>query len=172
GGSIAILAALAFPDAHVDAVDISSEALALAAENVALWGLGDRVRLVAGDLYAPLGESRYDLVLSNPPYVTDAAVAAFPPEHRAEPMLAHRAGASGLDIVQRILTGAGRHLTPDGQLVIEVGQAGTALAAAYPELPFLWIETATSRGEVLALPASAFAERPVEPRRNQRSRRR
>lgn len=156
GGSLAILAALAFPEATVDAVDISADALALASENVADYGLGDRIRLIEGDLFAPLGDRRYDLILSNPPYVTDAAVSAFPPEHRAEPEVAHRAGPDGLDLVRRILGGAGRHLAPEGQIVIEVGQAGEALSASFPDLPFVCIETATSSGEVMALPASVL----------------
>jgi ribosomal protein L3 glutamine methyltransferase len=156
GGSLAILAALAFPEAHVDAIDLSPEALALARENVAAYGLEDRIRLLEGDLFAPLDEVTYDLVVSNPPYVTDAAVAAFPPEYRAEPELAHRAGRDGLDVVHRIFAGCGQHLAPTGQLVIEVGQAGTALADNYPELPLIWLDTATSTHEVAALPASAL----------------
>jgi ribosomal protein L3 glutamine methyltransferase len=160
GGSLAILAALAYPEATVDAVDISPAALALAHDNVADYGLGDRIRLIEGDLFSPLGDRRYDLILSNPPYVTDAGVAAFPPEHRAEPELAHRAGSDGLDLVRRILAGAGRHLEPEGQIVIEVGQAGNALRASFPDLPFVWIETATSSGEVVALPASALQDGP------------
>jgi ribosomal protein L3 glutamine methyltransferase len=164
GGSLAILAALAYPEATVDAVDISPAALALAGDNVADYGLGDRIRLIEGDLFSPLGDRRYDLILSNPPYVTDAGVAAFPPEHRAEPELAHRAGSDGLDLVRRILAGAGRHLEPEGQIVIEVGQAGNALRASFPDLPFVWIETATSSGEVVALPASALQDGPEQHR--------
>jgi ribosomal protein L3 glutamine methyltransferase len=156
GGSLAILAALAWPEAEVDAVDISAAALALARDNVGDYGLADRVRLIEGDLFAPLGDRRYDLILSNPPYVTDAAVAGFPPEHRAEPVLAHRGGRDGLDLVRRILAGAGGHLAPDGQIVIEIGQAGDELRLSYPDLPFVWVETATSAGEVVALPASAL----------------
>lgn len=156
GGSLAILAALAFPEAHVDAVDLSADALTLARENVADYGLDDRIRLIEGDLFASLGDATYDLVVSNPPYVTDAAVAAFPPEYRAEPELAHRAGRDGLDIVHRILAGCGQHLAPTGQLVIEVGQAGPALTESYSKLPFVWLETATSTHEVAALPAPAL----------------
>ncbi len=165
GGSLAILAALAFPEASVDAVDLSAQALALARDNVADYGLGDRVRLLEGDLFAPLGDAKYDLIISNPPYVTDAAVASFPPEHRAEPELAHRGGADGLDIVRRVLAEAGRHLTPTGQIVVEVGQAGPALIKSYPDLPFVWLETATSTGEVAAIPASAL-QSPSSPRRD------
>jgi ribosomal protein L3 glutamine methyltransferase len=157
GGSLAVLAALAFPGARVDGVDISEEALVLAAENVADYGLEDRVRLVHSDLLAGLTGLRYDLIISNPPYVTDAAVAAFPPEHMAEPVLAHAGGADGLDIVRRILAEAGRHLAADGQLVVEVGSGREAVTAAFPDLRVTWIDTATATGEVLAVPASALA---------------
>ena len=170
GGSLAILAALAFPGAHVDAVDISAPALALARENVQDYGLSTRIRLLEGDLFAPVGGQLYDLVLSNPPYVTDAAVAAFPPEYRAEPELAHRAGDDGLDLVRRILSDAGRHLAPGGQIVIEIGQSGPALEAAFPHLPMIWLDTATTSREVIALPASALA--PNEPRSSGTRRRR
>ena len=171
GGSLAILAALAFPEALVDAVDVSPEALALARENVEAHGLSDRIRLLEGDLFAPLDGNTYDLVVSNPPYVTDAAVAAFPPEHRAEPELAHRAGSDGLAIVRRIIEECGRHLSPSGQFVVEVGQAGGALAAAFPDLPFVWIETSASAGEVAALTAAALHGNPQPARARGRRRR-
>lgn len=156
GGSLAILLGLAFPEAQVDAADLSSGALEVARSNVAAHGLEARVRLIESDLFAALGDTRYDLIISNPPYVTDAAVAAFPPEHRAEPVLAHRGGPDGLDLVRRIVDAAGAHLTPDGQIVVEVGSGQPALVAAYPSLPFLWLDTAISSGEVFALPASAL----------------
>jgi ribosomal protein L3 glutamine methyltransferase len=168
GGSLAILAALAFPDAVVDAVDLSPAALALAAENVAAYGLEGNVRLIQGDLFAPLAGRRYDLILSNPPYVTDAAMAAFPPEHKAEPVLAHAGGPDGLAIVRRILAEAGRHLAPGGQLVVEVGDGRAALEADRPDLPFAWIETATAKDEVFALPAEALLEGGGPPRRQRR----
>ena len=156
GGSLAILAALAFPEADVDATDISADALALARENIADYGLEHRIRLIEGDLYAPVAGKTYDLILANPPYVTDAAVAAFPPEYRAEPDLAHRAGPDGLALVRRIIAGAGTHLAPSGQIVIEIGNAAEALEAAYPDLPFVGIDTATSTDEVIAIAASAY----------------
>ncbi|MDX2158060.1 MAG: 50S ribosomal protein L3 N(5)-glutamine methyltransferase [Hyphomicrobiaceae bacterium] len=171
GGSLAILAAMAFSGAVVDAVDISSEALALAAENVAAYGLGDRVRLIEGDLFGGLAEGRYDLIISNPPYVTDASVAAFPPEHRAEPVLAHAGGPDGLDIVRRILAEAGSHLEPHGRLVVEVGAGRNAVSASFPDLPFAWIDTTTATGEVLALPAASLqpgAKATSAPRRKDR----
>ncbi len=156
GGSLAILAALAFPEARIDAADLSAAALEVARTNVAAHALDDRVHVMESDLFAALGGTRYDLIISNPPYVTDAAVAAFPPEHRAEPQMAHRGGADGLDLVRRILGSAGAHLAPDGQLIVEIGAAQPALVAAFPALPFVWLDTAISSGEVFALPASAL----------------
>lgn len=154
GGSLAILAALAFPEAQVDAADLSATALEVARTNVAAFGLETRIRIVESDLFAVLGDARYDLIISNPPYVTDAAVAAFPPEHQAEPVLAHRGGPDGLTLVRRILESAGAHLAPNGQLIVEIGAAQPALVAAYPALPFVWLDTAISSGEVFALPAA------------------
>ncbi|MEZ5817486.1 MAG: 50S ribosomal protein L3 N(5)-glutamine methyltransferase [Hyphomicrobiaceae bacterium] len=171
GGSLAILCALAFPEATVDAVDISAAALALARENVTAYDLEERIRLVEGDLFAPLGDERYDLIVSNPPYVTDASISAFPPEYRAEPDLAHRGGADGLDLVRRIIAAAGRHLHPTGQVVIEIGQAAAALVEAFPGQPFVWLETATSSHEVVALPASALESNGRPPRSRRPGRR-
>lgn len=151
GGSLAILAALAFPGAQVDAVDISADALDVARRNVADYDFEERVKLILSDLFAGLGGQRYDLIISNPPYVTDAAVAAFPPEHHAEPVLAHAAGADGLDLVHRILATAVSHLTPEGHLLMEVGTGRQALESAYPTTPFLWLDTAESHAEVLLL---------------------
>ncbi len=154
GGSLAVLAAEAFPAAHVDAVDISASAHEVADCNVRDYGLAERIAIVHSDLFAALEGKRYDLILSNPPYVTAESVAAFPLEHRAEPQLAHLGGCDGLDLVRRILTGAGDHLNPDGVLIVEIGQARPALEAAYPDLPFLWLDTAESEGEVFALNAA------------------
>ena len=163
GGSLAVLAALVFPNARVDAVDVSADALAVARRNVEEHGLGDRIELLQGDLFAPLGRRRYDLILTNPPYVTDAAVAAFPPEYAAEPPLAHRGGADGLDLVRAILSAAPAHLTEGGELICEVGSGRAALEAACPDRPFLWLDTAESEGEVFRLAASDF---PAVRRRN------
>ena len=153
---LAIIAAHVFPMAAIDAVELSPAALEVARRNVADYGLEDRVRLLDGDLYAPVGKSRYDLIIANPPYVTDAAIAAFPPEHQAEPRLAHAGGADGLDIVRRIIDGAGKHLTPKGHLMVEIGLGRPALEETYPDLPFLWLDTETSEGEVFYLPADAL----------------
>lgn len=158
GGCLAILAALAFPNAQIDASDVSAEALAVAERNVSDYGLGDRVSLIQSDLFGTLGGRRYDLVLANPPYVSDAAAAAFPPEFAAEPKLAHAGGADGLEIVRRILADAKEHLTADGMLMVEVGTGRDILERDYPLLPFLWLETAESEGEVFALSATALRQ--------------
>lgn len=153
-GCLAILAALAFEGAKVDAGDISSDALEVAKRNVADYGLEDRVSLVEGDLFAPLEGRRYDLILANPPYVSGPALAAFPPEYAAEPRLAHAGGADGLDLVRRILAEAGAYLAPGGSLVVEIGTGRALLEREFASLPFLWLDTAESEGEVFALAAS------------------
>ncbi len=147
-GCLAILAALVFPHARIDAIDLSAGALALARRNVASHRLGDRIALHRGDLFQPLGTSRYDLILSNPPYVDTRGMAKLPPEFRHEPRLALAAGDDGLDLVRRILAEAPRHLTPKGGLLCEIGRGRKPLEAAYPRLPFLWLDTEQSQGEV------------------------
>ena len=148
GGSLAILAARVFPNAVLDATDLSPDALAVARRNVEEHGLQDRIRLVEGDLFAGLGAERYDLILTNPPYVTQAAAAAFPPEYAAEPRLAHVGGADGLDIVRRIVAEARAHLNPEGALVCEIGDGRERFEAAFPGLDVIWLDTAESEGEV------------------------
>src|SRR3954454_1851292 len=138
-GCLAILASRQFPNAAVDAVDISKEALAVAARNVGDYGLGDRIRLHRGDLFAPLAGKRYDLIMSNPPYVDAQGMADLPRECLAEPKLAFDGGSDGLDVVRRILDQAGRHLTPSGGLLCEIGRGREMLEAAFPELPLLWL---------------------------------
>lgn len=155
-GCLAILAALALPDAAVDASDISADALAVAERNVHDYGLEGRISLLRSDLFAGLAGRRYDLILANPPYVSAEALAAFPPEHAAEPRLAHAGGGDGLDIVRRILAQAGDHLAPGGSLLVEVGTGRDIVVHDYPDLPFVWLDTAESQGEVFALPASAL----------------
>jgi ribosomal protein L3 glutamine methyltransferase len=156
-GCLAILAALTFPNAHVDAVDISLDALAVAARNIADFGLGDRVTLHKGDLFAPLGGQRYDLILTNPPYVDAQGMAALSPEYTHEPALALAAGPDGLDIVRRIMAAAGAHLKPDGALLAEIGRCRPAFGAAFPALEPLWLETEASQDEVFWLTAKALA---------------
>ena len=147
-GCLAILAALAFPRATVDAVDLSPGALALARRNVAAHRLGDRISVHRGDLFKPLAGRRYDLIISNPPYVDAGGMAKLPPEFRHEPRLALAAGEDGLDLVHRILAEAPQHLTKNGGLVCEIGRGREPLEAAYPRLPFLWLDTELSEGEV------------------------
>jgi ribosomal protein L3 glutamine methyltransferase len=157
GGSLAILAARVFPNARIDAVDFSAGALAVARRNIEDHGLADRVKLVEGDLFEPLTGERYDLILANPPYVDAEAVAAFPPEYAAEPRLAHAGGPDGLDIVRRILTDAPVHLTQKGRLVCEVGRGRDRLLNDFPRLPFVWLDTEESSGEVFLVRAGDFA---------------
>ena len=147
-GCLAILAALAFPRATVDAVDLSPGALALARRNVAAHRLADRISVHRGDLFKPLAGRRYDLIISNPPYVDAGGMAKLPPEFRHEPRLALAAGQDGLDLVHRILAEAPQHLTKNGGLVCEIGRGREPLEAAYPRLPFLWLDTELSEGEV------------------------
>ena len=147
-GCLAILASRRFPNAEIDAVDISKDALAVAARNVADYGLAERVSLHRGDLFKPLGGRRYDLIISNPPYVDAQGMAELPRECRAEPKLAFDGGADGLDIVRRILAEAGRHLTPQGGLLCEIGRCRPALEAAYSQTDFLWLDTEASDAEV------------------------
>ncbi|MGB9129336.1 MAG: 50S ribosomal protein L3 N(5)-glutamine methyltransferase [Thiobacillus sp.] len=140
-GCLAILAALAFPNAEVDAVDLSKDALDVAAKNVAEYGLADRVELIESDLFAALDGRTYDVILSNPPYVNAESVAALPPEYQAEPALALGSGEDGLDATRQILAAAKAHLNPGGLLVVEIGHNRDALEAAYPALPFTWLDT-------------------------------
>jgi ribosomal protein L3 glutamine methyltransferase len=154
GGCLAVLAARAFPNAEIDAVDISRDALEVAARNIGDYGLEDRVSLHRGDLFKPLGGKRYDLIISNPPYVDAQGMAELPRECRAEPKLAFDGGADGLTIVRRILDQAAQHLTPEGGLLCEIGRCRPALEAAYPQTGFLWLDSADSEGEVFWIGAA------------------
>lgn len=153
-GCLAILAALRFPDARVDAVELSRDAIEVAHINIREHGVGDRVSILHGDLLAPLAGRRYDLIIANPPYVAAAEVAAFTPEYAAEPVMAHIGGDDGLDFVRRILAEAANHLEPAGALVMEIGTGRAIIEAEYPHLPFLWLDTETSEGEVLMIGAA------------------
>jgi len=155
-GCIAIACALAFPEATVDAVDVSPLALEVAKRNVARHGVGDRLRLLQGDVYEPVGDASYDLIVSNPPYVSDREMNALPREYRHEPELALRAGVDGLDVVRRILAGAPRHLTPEGALFVEVGDSDQRVQQAFPALPFTWLEFEHGGGGVFLLRGRDF----------------
>jgi ribosomal protein L3 glutamine methyltransferase len=155
-GCLAVLAAAAFPAARIDAVDVSAAALEVARRNVEESGTAARIRLVEGDLFGPLGAERYDLILTNPPYVDAEAMADLPPEYRHEPALALAGGADGLAVVRRILDAAAAHLTETGGLICEIGSGRERLEADFPDLPFVWLDTEDSTGEVFWLAAAAL----------------
>ncbi|MGZ5571858.1 MAG: 50S ribosomal protein L3 N(5)-glutamine methyltransferase [Usitatibacter sp.] len=155
-GCLAILAALAFPEARVDAADLSRDALAVAARNVADYKLRERVRLVESDLFSALGGRRYDLIISNPPYVKAASMRRLPLEYRREPEMALASGADGLDHTRIILAQARRHLNPGGLLVVEIGHNRKALEKSYPGLDFSWPKTSAGRGFVFTLRREAL----------------
>lgn len=139
-GCLAILAAHVFPYAQVDAVDLSPDALAVAQHNVADYELQDRVQLIQSDLFSKLGNKKYDLIISNPPYVDVPSVAALPQEYLHEPELALGSGEDGLDATRIILKHAAQHLTDNGILIVEIGHNRDALEAEYPKLPFTWLD--------------------------------
>jgi ribosomal protein L3 glutamine methyltransferase len=149
-GCLAILLAHAYPTADVDAVDISSDALAVALHNVSDYGLGDRINLIRSDLFTNLADKSYDLIISNPPYVTALAMEELPPEFRHEPQLALAGGDDGLDAVRTILQDAPRFLNPGGKLVVEIGRNRAAAEAAFPRVPFVWLD-ATSGADCVFL---------------------
>jgi ribosomal protein L3 glutamine methyltransferase len=150
-GCIAIACAHAFPKARVDASDVAPRALALARANVRRHRLAGRVRVVRADVYSGLGRRRYDMIISNPPYVPAGEVSRLPAEYGHEPRAALAAGPDGLAVVTRILLGAAAHLTPGGVLVVEVGDSEGAVAAQWPFLPLLWLEFARGGGGVFLI---------------------
>jgi len=152
-GCLAILAALRFPNAQVDAADLSADALEVARINVDQYGLGDRVRLVRSDLFSALRGRRYDLILSNPPYVKAASMRVLPEEYRQEPVTALASGIDGLLHTRMILRDARDHLNERGSLMVEIGHNRKALEKAFPSLPFRWPRTSAGAGYVFTLNA-------------------
>lgn len=153
-GCLAIKLALNFPNAQVDAVDLSPDALIVAERNIADYQLGERIHPVLSDAFTALAGKRYDLIISNPPYVDAKAVAALPPEYRHEPEMALGSGTDGLDFTRIILREAKKHLTEQGLLIVEIGHNRAALEAAFPTLPFTWLETAAGDEYVFMLQAA------------------
>jgi ribosomal protein L3 glutamine methyltransferase len=139
-GCIAIACAHAIPEAIVDAIDISAAALEVARQNVNSHGVQDRVHLYASDLYAALGDAKYDLIIANPPYVDAPDMDALPAEFRHEPALALAAGDDGLDLVRRIIAESADHMNPDAVLIVEVGNSEPAMEKAFPDLPMIWLD--------------------------------
>jgi ribosomal protein L3 glutamine methyltransferase len=150
-GCLAVLLAKHFPAARVDASDLSAAALAVARRNVSRYRLGRRIRLVRSDLFAGLGGCRYDLIVSNPPYVKSSSMRTLPSEYRHEPHAALAGGADGLVLVRRILAEARTHLEPGGLLVCEIGRNKRALERTFPALPFVWLETSAGAEHVFLL---------------------
>jgi ribosomal protein L3 glutamine methyltransferase len=150
-GCLAILAAGIFANAEIDAVDLSETALEVARINVDEHDLADRINLLQGNLFGPVEGQSYDLIITNPPYVAQGEVDAFPPEYAHEPVIAHAGGEDGLDLVRRILGEAAGHLAPGGGLLCEIGQGRDSLVAEYPHLDFVWLDTEESEGEVFWL---------------------
>jgi ribosomal protein L3 glutamine methyltransferase len=154
-GSLAVIAAMAYPEIAVDASDISADALAVAGINVDRHRLGDRISLVESDLFANL-PGRYDLILCNPPYVNDASMAALPAEYHAEPALALAGGADGMDLIRRIVAEAPAHLSDDAVLVLEVGHERAHFEQAFPRLECAWLETSGGDDRVVLIERRAL----------------
>lgn len=152
-GCLAIMLADAFPNAQVDAVDLSTDALAVAKKNVADYELQDRVTLIHSDLYDSVPKKRYDLIVTNPPYVNSASMARLPAEYRNEPQMALAGGEDGMDLVRRIVAGAKERLTPNGVLVVEIGNEFAYAEAAFADLELTWLSTSAGDEAVFLLTA-------------------
>jgi len=156
GGSLAVLAALAWPHLAVDASDLSAPALEVAQINLQQHGLTGRIRLLQGDALAA-ADGHYDLVLCNPPYVNSASMHTLPPEYRAEPALALAGGTDGMDFVRQLVRGATAHLQPEAVLVLEVGNERANFESAFPRLQAVWLDTSAGADQVCALTYAALA---------------
>jgi ribosomal protein L3 glutamine methyltransferase len=157
-GCIGLATAVYLPDCHVDLVDISADALAVSSENVSQHGLDQRVKVFQSDLFEGVPKVEYDLILSNPPYVGEEEMASLPPEYRHEPNLALEANDQGLEIVKRILSQAPEYLTPDGMIVVEVGNSAELLMERYPDVPFVWLDFTRGGEGVFLLSAADLTE--------------
>lgn len=158
-GCLAILLACSFPNARVDAADISPEALQVATRNVADYNLEQRIDLIQTDLFTGLADRRYDLIVSNPPYVNAGSMAALPDEYRHEPRTALASGEDGLDAVRAILKNAADHLTEQGLLVVEIGHNRHTLEEAFPHMPFTWLQTSAGEEFVFLLKRDELLQR-------------
>jgi ribosomal protein L3 glutamine methyltransferase len=152
-GCLAIMMADAFPQAHIDAVDISADALEVARRNVEDYGLEDRVNLVESDLYAKLPAKKYDLIITNPPYVNADSMNQLPEEYRREPHIALAGGSDGMDLVRKIVAGARERLKPQGVLMVEIGNERAHAEAAFPDLELTWLSTSAGDDMVFLLTA-------------------
>jgi ribosomal protein L3 glutamine methyltransferase len=150
-GCLGVLLADAFPDAQIDVIDISKDAIDVANINIAKYGLQDQVHAIQSDMFTALAGKTYDLIISNPPYVDAPSMANLPLEYQNEPQLALGSGADGLDHTHTILREAAKHLNDEGILVVEIGHNRDALIAAYPELPFTWLDTSSGNAFVFLL---------------------
>jgi ribosomal protein L3 glutamine methyltransferase len=156
-GSLAVLAALAWPDVHLDAIDLSAEALEVAKINIEKHDLQDRIRLLQGDGLTA-AEGRYDLILCNPPYVNSGTMAVLPAEYRAEPALALAGGTDGMDFIRRLLADAPKYLSERGVLVLEIGNEREFFEAAFPQLEVAWMETSAGFDQVLLITQEALSK--------------
>ncbi len=155
-GSLAVLAALAWPEVHVDAADLSADALAVARLNIERHDMAERITLLQGDGLAAVPGKRYDLILCNPPYVNNESMAALPAEYRAEPEIALAGGADGMDFVRALLEQAGRHMTEDAVLMLEIGHEAANFEAAFPQLEFAWLPTSGGDNQVVLITREAL----------------
>jgi ribosomal protein L3 glutamine methyltransferase len=156
-GSLAVLAAMAWPDVHVDAADLSPDALAVARSNVERHDLQERITLLQGDGLAAVAGRRYDLILCNPPYVNTESMAALPAEYRAEPALALAGGDDGMDFIRTLLRDAASHLNDGGVLVLEIGHEAAHFEAAFPQLEFAYLPTHATDNQIVLITREALA---------------